>query len=79
MSVLITDMSYPGKCEECLFYEVDCQNGCFLTKNFCFRRKDSDVPAWCPLSEIVAGETKDYIRGWNDALDFVINAEVEEE
>lgn len=52
MSVFIKGMGMPKNCEECLFYEVDVENGCWLKKYFCVRRYGIDRPSWCPLVEI---------------------------
>lgn len=52
MSILIKGMEMPENCEECLFYEVDVENGCWLKKYFCVRRYGIDRPSWCPLVEI---------------------------
>ena len=52
MSILIKGMEMPKDCEECLFYEVDVENGCWLKKYFCVRRYGIDRPSWCPIVEI---------------------------
>lgn len=49
MSILIKDKALPKTCEECLFYGVDVENGCFVEKCFVLRRAGQDKPSWCPL------------------------------
>lgn len=49
MSILIKDKALPKTCEECLFYGIDVENGCFVEKCFVLRRAGQDKPSWCPL------------------------------
>lgn len=49
MSILIKNKALPKTCEECLFYGIDVESGCFLEKCFVIRRADQDKPSWCPL------------------------------
>lgn len=49
MALLINNRNMPNSCEDCLFYGVDVENGCFLEKCFCVRKHGQDRPSWCPL------------------------------
>ena len=49
MSVLIKGKALPKKCEECLFYGIDVESGCFLEKCYVIRRAGQNKPSWCPL------------------------------
>lgn len=49
MSILIKNKAVPKKCEECLFYGIDAESGCFLEKCYVIRRAGQDKPSWCPL------------------------------
>lgn len=49
MALLINNRNMPKSCEDCLFYGVGVENGCFLEKCFCVRKLGQDRPSWCPL------------------------------
>lgn len=49
MSILIKGKALPKTCEDCLFYGIDVENGCFVEKCFVLRRAGQDKPSWCPL------------------------------
>lgn len=52
MSILIKDKALPKTCEECLFYGIDAESGCFLEKCYVIRRAGQDKPSWCPLVSV---------------------------
>ena len=53
MSILIKDKALPKTCEECLFYGIDAESGCFLEKCYVIRRAGQEKPSWCPLGRVV--------------------------
>lgn len=52
MSILIKDKALPKTCEECVFYGIDVESGCFLEKYYVIRRAGQDKPSWCPLVSV---------------------------
>lgn len=52
MSILIRGIEMPKRCEECRFYGVDCDAGCWLEKQFVIRKFKQAKPDWCPLVEV---------------------------
>lgn len=53
MSILINGMKMPKTCEDCSFYGIDVENGCYVEKCYVLRRVGQDKPSWCPLGRVV--------------------------